>query len=103
MAADKGFRVVIVGGGIAGLSLAIMLEKFSIDYVLLESHDDIAPPLGASIAMMPNGLLILDQLGCYEDIRSICQGDAIKTAYTRDVDGSVLSCTPDILEHLEMR
>ncbi|CAI4212079.1 unnamed protein product [Parascedosporium putredinis] len=103
MSADKSFKVVIVGGGIAGLSLAIMLEKFSIDYVLLEAHDDIAPPLGASIAMMPNGLLILDQLGCYEDIRSICQGDAIKTAYTRDVDGSVLSCTPDILEHLEIR
>lgn len=103
MAAKQPFKVVIVGGGIGGLSLAIMLEKFDIDYVLLESHSDIAPALGASMALFPNGLLILDQLGCYEDVKAQLRGDTIKTSYVRDVDGMPLMSTPHLLAHLEQR
>jgi 2-polyprenyl-6-methoxyphenol hydroxylase-like FAD-dependent oxidoreductase len=62
------FKVVIVGGGVAGLTLAIMLERFDIDYVVLESRSEIAPNAGASIGLFPNGLRILDQIDCYEDI-----------------------------------
>lgn len=40
-------------------------------YVLLEAYPEIAPQLGASIGLLPNGLRILDQLGCYESIRSL--------------------------------
>ncbi|KAI5456632.1 hypothetical protein BGZ63DRAFT_434688 [Mariannaea sp. PMI_226] len=65
---DTGLRVIIAGGGIAGLALANMLEKANIDYILLEAYSQIAPQVGASIALHPNGLRILDQLGCYEDI-----------------------------------
>jgi 2-polyprenyl-6-methoxyphenol hydroxylase-like FAD-dependent oxidoreductase len=53
-------KVVIVGGGVAGLSLANMLEKASINYSLLEAHPDLASQVGASIALLPNGLRILD-------------------------------------------
>ena len=63
-----GFRVIISGGGIAGLSLANALQHAGIDYVLLESRTEIAPQVGASIGMMPNGSRILDQLGCYDEI-----------------------------------
>ncbi|KAJ3503677.1 hypothetical protein NLJ89_g8326 [Agrocybe chaxingu] len=66
-----GFKVVIVGGSISGLSLANMLEKFDIDYVLLEAYDGIAPQLGASIGLLPSGLRILEQLGCYERIQAM--------------------------------
>ncbi|KAJ5192502.1 hypothetical protein N7449_008644 [Penicillium cf. viridicatum] len=59
----KHFKVVIVGGSVAGLSLANMLETVNIDYVILEAHEEIAPQVGASIRLMPNGLRILDQLG----------------------------------------
>ncbi|RYO66870.1 hypothetical protein AA0113_g4951 [Alternaria arborescens] len=45
-----------------------MLEKFDIDYVLLEGHSSIAPQLGASVGLLPTGLRILDQLGCYDEI-----------------------------------
>ncbi|KAK2923070.1 FAD-binding domain [Fusarium oxysporum f. sp. vasinfectum] len=38
-----GFRVIIVGGSVAGLSVANMLEQFGIDYVLLEAYTQIAP------------------------------------------------------------
>jgi 2-polyprenyl-6-methoxyphenol hydroxylase-like FAD-dependent oxidoreductase len=63
------FRVIIAGGGISGLTLANALEKANIDYVLLEARDTIAPQVGASIGIFQNGGRILDQLGCFEEIR----------------------------------
>lgn len=55
----------------SGLTLANALEKFNIDYILLEAYPSIAPQVGASIGMLPNGFRILDQLGCYEPVRNI--------------------------------
>ena len=60
-------KIVIVGGSITGLTLANMLERLGIDYVLLEAYENLAPQLGASIALWANGLRIMDQLGCYEE------------------------------------
>ncbi|GAW26859.1 putative fad binding domain protein [Rosellinia necatrix] len=57
-------RIVIVGGGVAGLSLANMLERAGIDFVVLEAYEKIAPQLGASIAIYPQFARILDQIGC---------------------------------------
>ncbi|MBE3049705.1 FAD-dependent monooxygenase [Candidatus Bathyarchaeota archaeon] len=65
-----GFKVVIVGGSVSGLTLANMLEKFGIDYILLEAHTKIVPQLGASIGLLPSGLRILEQIGCYESIQA---------------------------------
>ncbi|KAJ1324129.1 FAD dependent monooxygenase [Microdochium nivale] len=64
-------QVVIVGGGITGLTLALMLERLGVDYVLLEAYSSMTPDVGASIALAPNGLRILDQLGCYEDLERV--------------------------------
>lgn len=61
------FRVVIVGGGMAGLTLANTLQNADIDFVLLESRSVIDPQVGASIGMLPNGSRILDQVSCYND------------------------------------
>lgn len=65
---SKPFRVIIAGGGIAGLSLAVMLEKVGIDYVLLEAYNNMVPPPGASIGILPWGSRILDQVGLYEPV-----------------------------------
>lgn len=81
-----GFKVVIVGGSVSGLSLANMLEIFDIDYVLLEAHASIAPQLGASIGLLPSGLRILDQLGCYDKIRELA-GDVYYKASMRLFSG----------------
>ncbi|KAF9879491.1 hypothetical protein CkaCkLH20_03034 [Colletotrichum karsti] len=61
-------QVIIVGGGITGLVLALMLQHSGVDYVLLEAYDSVTPNVGASIGLFPNGLRILDQLGLFEDI-----------------------------------
>ncbi|CAH0051421.1 unnamed protein product [Clonostachys solani] len=62
-------RVVIVGGGLAGLTLANALQHANIDYVVLERSSDIAPQVGASLATAGNGNRILDQLGVYEQMQ----------------------------------
>ncbi|KAF4820432.1 FAD-dependent monooxygenase atmM [Colletotrichum siamense] len=94
MATEKKMRILIVGGSVSGLSLAIMLEKFGIDYLILEAYPTIAPQLGASIGLLPNGLKILDQLGCYERLREI-GGDIYYKCSIRSSDGRVLSETKD--------
>ncbi|RHZ57403.1 FAD-dependent monooxygenase pyr5 [Aspergillus thermomutatus] len=66
-------RVIIVGGSIAGLTLAHCLEKAKIDYVLLEKKEEIAPQEGASIGIMPNGGRIMEQLGLYHRIEELIE------------------------------
>ncbi|KAL8826055.1 MAG: hypothetical protein Q9170_007553 [Blastenia crenularia] len=66
------FKVIVVGGGVAGLTAAHCLHKANIDHVVLERGDDPAPPTGASIAIYPHGARILDQLGCLQSARKAC-------------------------------
>ncbi|PYH31537.1 FAD-dependent oxidoreductase [Aspergillus neoniger CBS 115656] len=77
---ESRFRVVIVGGSIAGLTLAHCLLRNNTDFVVLESHADIAPQVGASIGILPNGARILDQLGLYDDVLS--QAEPLTRTFT---------------------
>ncbi|KXT09203.1 hypothetical protein AC579_3514 [Pseudocercospora musae] len=61
-------RVIIVGGGIAGLTFANALEKADIDFVLLEARPLLDPQVGASIGLGPNALRIYDQFGAAQEI-----------------------------------
>jgi len=91
------FRVIISGGGIAGLTLANALQLGGIDFVLLERRNNIAPQVGASIGILPNGARIIDQLGCYEEILELVE-PLDKMAYHR-ADGSIIqdSDTPELM------
>lgn len=40
------------------------------DYVVLERHHDIAPQVGVSMGIMPNGARILDQLALFDAVES---------------------------------
>ncbi|OJD35345.1 fad binding domain protein [Diplodia corticola] len=68
MATEQHVTVGIIGGGPAGLTLANILEQADISYTLFEARDDIAPPEGASLGLMPNGLRILDQIGLIDEV-----------------------------------
>ena len=70
---DTKFRVLIYGRGIAGLTLANPLQHAGIDYLILEARSDIAPQVGASLGIAPNGSRILDQLSCFEDIEKLTE------------------------------
>lgn len=69
-AKKPGPRIIIGGGSITGLTLALMLEKLGIDFIVLEAHETIAAEVGAGTACHANGFRILDQLGLYDDILS---------------------------------
>ncbi|KAI1074596.1 FAD binding domain protein [Whalleya microplaca] len=103
MAPREKFHAIIVGGGVAGLTLAVMLEQFDIEYTLLEAHKEIAPAVGASIGLFPNGLRIIDQLGCYETVRKVglCEQDC---SHIRDKNGNVIVFgKPHPFMHMEPR
>ncbi|RDW93719.1 FAD-dependent monooxygenase spyC [Aspergillus mulundensis] len=61
-------KVIIVGGSVAGLTLAHCLHRANIDHVVLEKRPEIAPQEGASIGLWPTGGQVLDQLGLWEEI-----------------------------------
>lgn len=63
---ERPFRIIVVGSGVGGLVASSCLQKLDIDHVVLEKHGDVAPPIGAGIAMWPQGMRVLKQLG-YED------------------------------------
>ena len=65
------FTVIIAGGSIAGLTLALIFERYGIDYILLEKYATIAPQLGASIGIMAYGSRIYDQLGVHEKVQAL--------------------------------
>ncbi|GAD94132.1 hypothetical protein ATEG_05898 [Paecilomyces variotii No. 5] len=68
--ATQPFKVLIAGGSVSGLTLALTLESAGIDYELFEKGD-IDTDLGASIAINGPIIRILDQLGVWEDIEPI--------------------------------
>jgi 2-polyprenyl-6-methoxyphenol hydroxylase-like FAD-dependent oxidoreductase len=61
------FKVLIAGGSLVGLGLALCFERAGIDYELFEKGD-FAPQLGASIGIHPHTIRILEQLGVRADI-----------------------------------
>ncbi|KAG0311566.1 hypothetical protein BGZ97_011801 [Linnemannia gamsii] len=63
-------RVLIVGGGIGGLMLGLMLERASIDYVILERSSEIRP-LGSAISLNGTVLRVFEQLGLLEELHKI--------------------------------
>lgn len=79
------FRVIIVGGSIAGLTLAHCLSKLGVDYVVLEKRQQIAPQEGASIGILPHGGRILDQLGLFDAIER--DVEPLTTAHIAYPDG----------------
>jgi len=85
---DDNFRVIISGGGIAGLTLANALQLGGIDFVLLERRNTIAPQVGASIGILPNGARIIDQIGCYEEILELVE--PVTNSATHRADGSII-------------
>ncbi|KAJ5680157.1 hypothetical protein N7455_008755 [Penicillium solitum] len=61
------FKVLIAGGSLVGLGLALAFERVGIEYELFEKGE-FAPQLGASIGIHPHTIRILEQLGVWEDI-----------------------------------
>ncbi|XXG99506.1 hypothetical protein Hte_005845 [Hypoxylon texense] len=85
------FRIIIAGGGIAGLTLANALDKAGIDFIVLEKYE-IAPQLGASICMLGHSARVLDQLGVW---KAMCAtAFPLTTRHHLDAQGTVFDSAP---------
>lgn len=67
-----GFRIIVVGGGLVGLTTAHILSKAGIDFVVLEQHDNVTPYLGSLLSIMPSTLRVLDQLDLLDTLEQHC-------------------------------
>lgn len=90
------FRVIIAGGSVAGLTLANVLDKAGIDWVLLEKRD-VVPNVGQTILVMPCTTLIFEQLGIHKLLEEV--GIPIKTREHFDTNLE-LFCSSDELWQL---
>ncbi len=64
-------RILIIGGGIGGLTAAIALGKAGIEAHVYEKAPELRE-VGAGIGLMPNALKALDILGLGDEMRSQC-------------------------------
>ena len=96
----KPFRAIVVGAGIAGLTMSHALEKAGIDHVVLEKHAKVVHPSGASIGLWPNGIRIMDQIGCLDVIRKQCP--PMQTSYNRLPNGSAV-ITSKLFDEISLR
>ncbi|TDZ15108.1 FAD-dependent monooxygenase ctvC [Colletotrichum orbiculare MAFF 240422] len=65
--------IIIAGSGLTGLTFALMMQQLGVDYILLEAYGSCTPNIGASIALQPQGLRVLHQLGLLDDIQDLWQ------------------------------
>ncbi|RYP49832.1 hypothetical protein DL768_004524 [Monosporascus sp. mg162] len=84
MTSTTDFKLIISGGGIAGLTLANILEKFDLDYVILEAYSAIVPPVGASVDLFGGEV-------------------PYNKSVTRDNNGKIISTVNGIFDHFEKR
>jgi 2-polyprenyl-6-methoxyphenol hydroxylase-like FAD-dependent oxidoreductase len=83
-------RVLIVGGGIGGLSAAIALEKVGLEVDVFEQSPKLREA-GAGVGLWSNAMESLDQLGAGVAIRSNCL--PIRTLGAANAQGKTLSST----------
>lgn len=68
---ENKFKVVVVGGGPVGLTTAHILSRAGIEYVVLERRSSIHIDVGASLALWPQSLRVLSQLGLLERLQDL--------------------------------
>ncbi len=63
-------EIAILGGGVAGVSSAIVLKQRGFDVSIYERHES-AANIGAGIVLWPNAAFVLEQLGVLHEIAAL--------------------------------
>ncbi|KAF9420802.1 hypothetical protein BGZ76_004052 [Entomortierella beljakovae] len=63
-------KVLIIGGGLGGLTFALLLEKANIEYEIYE-RSSVHRALGSAIALSPNVMPLMEQLGLLKELEAI--------------------------------
>ncbi|MFI0366234.1 FAD-dependent monooxygenase [Actinomadura sp. 1N219] len=62
-------KVIVVGGGVAGAAGAIALRRIGAEVTVYEAYEDPAGQVGSFLSLASNGLRVLDELGCLEEVQ----------------------------------
>jgi 2-polyprenyl-6-methoxyphenol hydroxylase-like FAD-dependent oxidoreductase len=81
-------KVLIIGGGISGLALALALKKAGIPCAVYEGHV-FKKGVGAGFNIAPNGMNVLGTLGVAD--RVIAKGSIVNDHWFRSVKGKVIA------------
>jgi salicylate hydroxylase len=82
------FRIIVIGGGIAGLAVSIGLQRNGHRVVVLENTSELQT-MGGSLLIPPSAGRVLDNFGVWERILAADIAPATHTTY-RYSDGDVL-------------
>lgn len=63
-------RALVVGGGIAGPTVAMFLRRLGVEVAVLEARSEADRDAGAFLGLAPNGLQVLAELGLGAEIRA---------------------------------
>jgi 2-polyprenyl-6-methoxyphenol hydroxylase-like FAD-dependent oxidoreductase len=85
-------KVLVVGGGISGLTLAIALSKQDIDVVVVEVSTDVRNQAGVGLSLQGNSIAALGEIGLAE--ACIKEGMAANYLNIRKADGELLMHQP---------
>ncbi|MED1479094.1 NAD(P)/FAD-dependent oxidoreductase [Bacillus altitudinis] len=68
--------MIIIGSGVAGLATSLFLKKAGMESTIYESRSDEELETGAGFLLSPNGVKILDGIGCKNEV--IANANVIK-------------------------
>lgn len=85
MTAGADIQVLIVGGGVSGLSLAAFLEQAGVDPVVAERTEASATPPG-TVVLWPDAVALLESLGVGSALRS--KAAEVRTWTRQSADGT---------------
>lgn len=83
-------KVLISGGGIAGITMAIALQKKGFETEIFESAPVIGP-VGAGLALGANAVKVIKLLGMYEELPRLAS--RMKTGLILDQHGKLITST----------
>ncbi|KAF9349133.1 hypothetical protein BGX26_012539 [Mortierella sp. AD094] len=77
-------KVMIVGAGLAGLFLALLLEKIDVEYEIFERSATLKP-YGSGMCLSPNILPAFEQLGLLDDLLKILYRGVTMEVYSDEL------------------
>lgn len=98
---QKPFRVIIVGGGLVGLTAAHIFSKANIDFVLLEKHDNVTSTFGTLLAFWPQTFRIFSQLGLLQSLKPML--DHMELSYVLSPQDGRVRLIDEMFELLEKK
>lgn len=81
-------RILIIGGGIAGLTTALALQRRNLDFIVFEAVPEIKA-VGAGISLAGNAMRVLKKLGIDEEVKR--RGRLISSMIIEDDKGKRIS------------